>query len=169
VKVMTSKLAALATGLALLSCMAMAQNETAPAANGHRGMRGGFMGGAPEIGMLLRKVDLTAEQKTAVKQIWQSEKSTIQPLMKQEMTAHQQITELITGGKFDQAQASAILAKESQLHLQLEMAHAKMASKIFNQVLTSDQQSKVKEMIAERQQRVQQREQERGQSAQSSQ
>ena len=60
-KVITSKLVALATGLALLTGMAMAQNETAPPASSPHRMHGHFMG-APEMGMMFRGLDLTDQQ-----------------------------------------------------------------------------------------------------------
>jgi protein CpxP len=168
VKVLTSKLAALATGLALLTGMAMAQDQTAAPATGHNRMHARFMSGAPEMGMLFHRLNLTDEQKTQVKQIFESEKAAIHPLMKQEMAAHQQMIQLITSGDFDQAKASALAAQESQIHLQLVLAHAKIASHIFQTVLTPDQREQAKSMIAAHAARMQQRGQERGESAQPS-
>ena len=85
--------------------------------------------------------------------------------MQQERAAQQQMMKLITSGNFEQAQASAILAQESQTHLRLGMAHAQIASQIFQTVLTADQRSQVTAMIAQHQLRMEQRTQEKGESA----
>jgi len=159
-------LAVLATGLALLTGMAMAQNETAPPATDHYRMRpGGFMG-APEMAMALRQLNLSNDQKAQVRQIFESEKAAIRPLRQREMAAQQQMIHLITSGSFDQAKASAIAAEESQAHLQLELEHAKIASQIYQGVLTADQKSQVTEMIARHDQRMQERMNGKGESAQ---
>ena len=78
----------------------------------------------------------------------------MKPLMQQEFQSHQQLIQLITSGNFDQAKAAAIAAQESQTHVQLEVEHAKIASQVY-QLLSSEQKTKVGEILAKHQQRMQ--------------
>ena len=103
----------------------------------------------------LRQLNLTDDQKTQIKQIFQAERPSMKPLMEQEHTARMQMVQLVTSGAFEQSKAAAIAAQESQTHMQIEIAHAKIASQIY-QLLSSDQKAKVTEIIAQRQQRMQQ-------------
>jgi len=169
VKVITARLAALAAGLALFAGMAMAQDQTAPPAAGgnrmHAGMRGGFMGG-PGLGLALQKLNLTPEQKTQIQQIFHNQKSTFAPLRAQKMAAQMEMMKLITSGNFDQGKAASIAAQQSQIDAQLNLAFAKAASEIYQNVLTSDQKNTAAAMVAEHANRMQQRINKNGESAQ---
>jgi protein CpxP len=147
---MNSKLTAITAMLTLFAGIALAQGG-AGAPMHHR--HGGFMGG---MELPLRQLNLTDDQKAQVKQIFQAEKANMKPLMQQEHAAHTQMIQLITSGTFDQANAAKIAAQESQTHMQLEIAHAKIASQIY-QLLSSDQKAKVADIIAQHQQRMQER------------
>ena len=115
--------------------------------------RGSLMGG-PEFGMFLHQLNLTDDQKAQIKQIFQSEKGNLHPLMQQEMQAHQQLMQLVTSGNFDQAKANAIATQESQVHLQMTVEHAKIGAQIY-QLLDSTQKAKVADIMAKHQQRMQ--------------
>jgi len=165
VKSFKSMLAVITAGLALSAGIAMAQDETAPPSTPpHHAMRGHFMGGGPEFGMFLHQLNLTDDQKAQIKQIFQSNKSSMKPLMQQEAATHEQMIQLITSGTFDQAKAAAIVAQESRVHTQLELAHATIGSQIY-QLLNSDQKAKVSQIIAQHQQRMQERMQKQEQAA----
>ncbi len=118
----------------------------------HR-MHGGFMGG-PGFGLPLHQLNLTDEQRAQIKQIFQSEKPAIKPLMQQEMQSRQQLMQLITSGNFDQAKATAIATQAAQTHIQMQVEHAKIASQIY-QLLNTEQKAKVADIMAKRQQRMQ--------------
>jgi periplasmic protein CpxP/Spy len=148
-KSMNSKLTAITAVLTLCAGMALAQSGSGAPMH-HR--RGGFMGG---MELPLRQLNLTDDQKAQIKQIFQAEKPSMKPLMEQEHTARMQMVQLVTSGAFEQSKAAAIAAQESQIHMQIEIAHAKIASQIY-QLLSSDQKAKVTEIIAQRQQRMQQ-------------
>ena len=148
-KSMNSKLTAVIAVLTLCAGMAFAQGGSSAQIH-HR--RGGFMGG---MELPLRQLNLTDDQKAQIKQIFQAEKPSMKPLMEQEHTARMQMVQLVTSGAFEQSKAAAIAAQESQTHMQIEIAHAKIASQIY-QLLSSDQKAKVTEIIAQRQQRMQQ-------------
>ena len=151
-KSMNSKLTAITAVLTLFAGMAFAQGG---AGRPMHHSRGGFMGG---MELPLRQLNLTDDQKAQVKQIVQTEKPSMKPLMEQEHTAHMQMIQLITSGTFEQAKVAAIAAQESQTHMQLEIEHAKMASQIYR-LLSSDQKAKVADIIAQHQQRMQNKEQ----------
>lgn len=156
-KSMNSKLTALTAVLTLFAGMAVAQAGTdAPMHHSHRG----FMGG---MELPLRQLNLTDDQKTQIKQIFQAEKPSMKPLMQQEHAAHMQMIQLITSGNFEQAKVAAVAAQESQVHMQMEIQHAKMASQIY-QLLSSDQKAKVTDIIAQHQQRMQERMQNKDQA-----
>jgi protein CpxP len=138
-------------GLALVAGIALAEGNGRAM---HRGWHGDMMGG-PGMGMFLHGLNLTDEQHTQIKQIFQAEKPNIKPLMQQEAQAHQQMMQLITSGAFDQAKATALAAQESQVHTQLQVEHAKIASQIYA-LLDSTQKAKVADMMAKHQQRMQQ-------------
>ena len=143
-----------ALAVALVAGIAFAQSEGGPM---HHGMHGAGMGG-PDFGFpmhMLHQLNLTDDQHTQVKQIFQTEKPNIQPLMQQEMQAHQQLMQLITSGNFDQAKATAIATQEAQTHIQMEVEHAKIGAQIY-QLLSSDQKAKVADMMAKHQQMMQQ-------------
>lgn len=119
----------------------------------HHRMHGDFMGG-PGLGLPLHELNLTDDRHTQIKQIFESEKPNMKPLMQQEMQAHQQMIQLITSGAFDQAKAMAIASQEGQTHVQMQVEHAKIASQIY-QLLSSEQKAKVADIIAKHQQKMQ--------------
>jgi protein CpxP len=148
--------------LALVAGIALAQQRGGPGPM-YGGRHGGFMGGSG-FGMFLHQLNLTDDQKTQIKQIFQSEKSNLKPLMQQEMLFHQQMLQLITSGNFDQAKAAAIATQAAQTHIQMEVEHAKIGSQIY-QLLDSTQKSQVADMMAKRQQRMQEHLQRQGPAA----
>jgi len=167
VKSVRSLLMIAAAGLALAAGIAVAQNqggEDAPMHGSmHRGMHGHMMGG-PEFQMFLHKLNLSEDQKAQVKQIFQTERPTLKPLMQQEAQAHLQMMQLVSSGNFDQAKATAIASQEAQTHIQVEVEHAKIHSQIY-QLLNSEQKAKVAEMISKHQQMMQEHLQKEGAAA----
>ena len=144
-----------ALALALIAGVALAQGPDGSKPM-HHGMHGG-MGMGMEMGFL-HGLNLTDEQHAQVKQIMQAERPNMKPLMKQEFQSHQQMMQLITNGPFDQAKVTALAAQEAQVHMQLQVEHAKIASQIYG-LLDSTQKAKVADMMAKHQERMQQHEQ----------
>jgi protein CpxP len=124
---------------------------------GMKGPHGNFRGG-PGFELPLRGLNLTEDQHAQIKQIFQSEKGNIHPLMQQEFQAHLQMMQLITSGTFDEAKATALASQEAQTHIQIQVEHAKMAAQVY-QLLSADQKAKVTDMMAKHQQRMQEHEQ----------
>lgn len=143
-----------ALALALIAGVAFAQGgeDGKPM---HRGMHGGMMG----MGMgFLHQLNLTEDQHAQVKQILQAERPNMKPLVKQEFQSRQQMMQLINSGPFDQAKVTAVASQEAQVHMQLEVEHAKIASQIYG-LLDSTQKAKVADIMAKHQQRMQEHEQ----------
>jgi Spy/CpxP family protein refolding chaperone len=92
----------------------------------------------------------------------EKEKPALEPLFKQEMQTHEQMMQLIQSGTFDEAKAQAIATQGAQVHAQLEVQHARIASEAY-QVLTADQKTKLAQFISKREQRFEQHMQEREQ------
>jgi len=111
------------------------------------------------LGYLTDVLDLTDAQQAQIKQIIATRKPAMEPLFTQEHDSHQQMMQLIQSGSFDQAKARTIANQEAQVHAQLEVLHAQMASQAF-QLLTADQKAKLAQVMANHQQRMQQHMQE---------
>ena len=154
-----SKMSFAALAIVLVAGLAMAQH--------HGGPRGGgdFFGG-PMLGFFTDYLDLTDAQQAQIKQIVAKEKPAMKPLFKQEMQTHEQMMQLIQSGTFDEAKAQTIATQGAQIHAQLEVQHARVASEAY-QVLTADQKTKLAQFIAKRQARFEQHMQEREQGAHS--
>ncbi len=112
-------------------------------------MHGGM--GGHELRFLSRYLDLTDAQKTQIKQLLASERSTADPLMQQVHQGHLQMTQLEQSGNFDETKAQSIAVSLSQTESQLEVQHAKVQAQIF-QLLTADQKTKMTQLTQEREQ-----------------
>jgi protein CpxP len=143
-----SKVSFAALVIVLVAGIAMAQPHGGP----HGG--GDFFGGGM-LGYFSDVLDLTDAQQAQIKQIIAKEKPALEPLFKQEMQTHQQMMQLIQSGTFDEAKAQAIATQGAQVHAQLEVQHARVASEAY-QVLTAEQKTKLAQFIAKREQRFEQ-------------
>jgi protein CpxP len=143
-----SKMSFAALAIVLVAGLAVAEP--------HGGPRGGgdFFGG-----MMFDYLDLSDAQRAQIKQIMEKEKPTFEPLFKQEMESHKQMMQLVQSG-FDEAKAQAIATQGAQIHAQLEVQHARVASEAY-QVLTAEQKTKLAQFMAKREQRFEQHMQER--------
>jgi periplasmic protein CpxP/Spy len=142
-----------ALALALFGGIAIAEQGDGDAM--HHGMHRGFMG-EHGLGLPLRGLNLTDDQKTQIHQIMKAERANLKPLMQQQFQTRQQLIQLVTSGNFDQTKAAAIAGQASQTHVQLEVEHAKIASQVYA-LLSSDQKAKVADIISKSQQRMQER------------
>jgi protein CpxP len=151
-------------GLALVAGAALAQQEGGgkPMHRGFGGMHGPMMGD-PGFGMMLHQLNLTDDQRAQVKKIFATEKPNLKPLVQQQFQSHQQMMQLITSGNFDQAKATAIATQEAQTHIQMQVEYAKIGSQIY-QILDSTQKTKVADIMAKHQERMQKHLQSQGDS-----
>ena len=125
----------------------------APPHHFHRAHARGAWG--PGSGFFASYLNLTDEQKTQMKTIMQKEHGTMKPLMQQIQATRQQIHQL-EEGNFDEAKVRALASQQSQTQVEITVAQARIHSEMF-QVLTADQQAKMKEFEANRQAHRQQR------------
>jgi protein CpxP len=86
-------------------------------------------------------LDLSGAQQAQVKAIWEKEKPTLQPLMKQMHQNHADMQALETSGPFDEAKTRALATSNAQTMIELQVQHARIKSEMI-QVLTPDQKTK---------------------------
>jgi periplasmic protein CpxP/Spy len=150
-------------GMAALVIVLLAGFAAAEHRGGPPGGGGDFFGGHM-FGIFSDYLDLTDAQRAQIKQIMTKEKPAMEPLFKQEMQSHEQMMQLIQSGTFDEAKAQAIATQGAQVHAQLEVQHARVASEAY-QVLTAEQKTKLAQFITKEEQRFEQHMQEHGQGA----
>src|SRR5260370_34047397 len=86
-------------------------------------------------------LDLSSAQQAQVKAIWEKEKPTLQPLMKQMHQNHADMQALETSGPFDEAKTRALATSNAQTMIELQVQHARIKSEMI-QVLTPEQKTK---------------------------
>ncbi len=116
--------------------------------------RHGFGGPGGDFHHMLRQLDLTADQHSQVKAIFEKEKPALQPLMQQMRQNHQAMKALESSGPFDEAKTRALATQNAQVMIELEVAHARMKSEIM-QILTPDQKAKLAQIEANKEARMQ--------------
>ena len=144
-----------AAALAVLMGSAIAKSQTAdapPVRPMHAPEFG--MGMGPHMEFLSKKLNLTDEQKAQMKAIMQKEHPTLHPLMQQQHQLDLQLRQYAEGG-FDEAQVRALATKKAQIQTQLTVEETRIHNEMY-QMLTSDQQSQLKQMEADREARMQQ-------------
>ncbi|MGA3087235.1 MAG: Spy/CpxP family protein refolding chaperone [Terriglobales bacterium] len=107
----------------------------------------GFGGPDGDFHHLLRQLNLTTEQKSQVKAIWEKEKPTLQPLMEQMHQSRAAMAALEAAGPFDEAKTTALATQNSQTMIQLQVEHERMKSEIM-QILTADQKTRLAQLEA---------------------
>ncbi|MGA2414748.1 MAG: Spy/CpxP family protein refolding chaperone [Candidatus Sulfotelmatobacter sp.] len=139
-----------AAALAVLLGSAVARSQTAdapPPMHGHE-----F--GGPMMGFLSKQLDVTEAQKAQMKAVMEKEQATMHPLMQQMHTLDQQLKPY-TEGTYDQAKVQALVAEQSQTLVQLKVEETRIHNELY-QLLTPDQQAKLREIEANREARRQQ-------------
>ncbi len=113
----------------------------------------GFGGPGGEFRHTLKQLDLTGDQHSQVKAIWEKEKPTLQPLMQQMRQNHTAMKALEASGPFDEARTRALATQNSQTLVELQVEHARIKSEIM-QILTADQKAKLAQIEANREARM---------------
>lgn len=140
--------------LAVMLGGAIAKSQTADAAapppmHGHEfGMEGHRMG------FFAKYLNLTDDQRTQMKAVMHKEHSTMKPLMQQVHQMDQQLKQYVEG-TYDEAKVQALVAQQAQTMVQLKVEETRIHNELF-QLLTPDQQAKMKEFEANREARMQQ-------------
>ena len=129
---------------------------------GRRGGPGGPGGGA--LGpMMLERLDLTTDQHDRVRQILDSHRDEQKAIGDRAMKAHEALQEVVTG-TFDESAIRARAADVAAVDADVAVAQGRVYGEVF-QILTADQQQKLKKLQAdmkERREKMQQQRQERG-------
>ena len=116
--------------------------------------RHGFGGPGGDFHRMLKQLDLTADQHSQVKAIFEKQKPALQPLMQQMHQNRQAMKALEASGPFDEAKTRALATQNAQVMIELEVAHARAKSEIM-QILTPDQKAKLAQIEANQEARMQ--------------
>lgn len=151
----------MAAALAILFGTAIAKSQTADTTTpSPRPMHMHEFGlGGPMMWHLAQKLNITEDQKTQMKAVLQKERPTVEPLMQQQHQIDSQLRQYVEG-TFDQAKVQVLAAQKAQIQAQLTVQQTRIHNELY-QLLTPDQQSQLKQLEAQHEQRMQQRMQER--------
>jgi periplasmic protein CpxP/Spy len=141
----------LLAALAVLLGTAIAKSQTAdapPPTHGHE------FGMEHMLGFFAKNLDLTEAQQAQIKSILQKERPVIKPLFQQ---LHQNELQLrqYAEGSYNEAKVRALATQQSQTQIELAVQTTRIHNELF-QILTADQQAKMKEMEANHEARMQQ-------------
>jgi Spy/CpxP family protein refolding chaperone len=144
----------LVAALAVLFGAAIVKSQTADAAPPPSPMRGEFGFGGHMLQFFTDYLNLTDAQQTQIKAIMQKEHTAIKPLMQQLHQSDQQLRQY-EEGTYDDAKVRAVASQQAQTQVELTVQRTRIHNELF-QVLTADQQTKMKEFEAKREARMQQ-------------
>jgi protein CpxP len=111
--------------------------------------------GGHRMGFFADYLNLSDAQQTQMKAVMVKEHATLKPLMQQLHQAHQQLRQYEEGA-YDEARVRAVAAHESQTLTELTVQKTRIHSELF-QMLTPDQQAKMKEFEARHEARIEKR------------
>lgn len=113
---------------------------------GHVGGHGFGPGrGDHMLGMALKGLDLTDEQKAKVKEIMEASKTSVEPLVKQMRDNHKTIANLGTNGAFDQVKVEAAATEQGNIMAKLIVERERTKAQVFA-LLTDAQKAKAAAM-----------------------
>ena len=154
-RLIRSRLLIAALAVLFASMIARAQSAEAPAApmHAHEGMD--HMGHMLEF--FTDYLNLSDAQQAQIKAVLQKEHGTIRPLMHQLHQTEAQLKQYEQGG-YDEAKVRALATQQAQTQIELTVQKTRIHSELF-QLLTPDQQAKMKEFEANREARWQKHQQ----------
>jgi protein CpxP len=112
----------------------------------------GFGHGEHMLEFFADYLNLTDTQQAQAKSIMQKEHATLKPLVQQLHQTEQQLRQYEEGA-YDEAKVRAVAAQESQTQIELTVQKTRIHSELF-QLLTPDQQAKMKQFEANREARM---------------
>jgi Spy/CpxP family protein refolding chaperone len=131
--------------------VANSQSQTAeatpPPMHGH-----GFGHGEHMMEFFADYLNLSDAQQAQAKAIMEKEHATLRPLVQQLHQTEQQLRQY-EQGTYDEAKVRALAAQESQAQIELTVQKTRIHSELF-QLLTPDQQTKMKQFEANREARM---------------
>jgi Spy/CpxP family protein refolding chaperone len=114
----------------------------------------GFGMGEHMLGFFADRLNLTDAQQTQIKSIMQKERPALKPLMQQSHQIDLQLRQYAEG-TYDEAKVRTLAKEKSQVEAELSVQRTRIHNELF-QVLTAEQQTKLKEMEATHEARMQQ-------------
>src|SRR6266576_6379954 len=149
----TSRIRIFAASAALLVVLGVAA-ALAQGMHHHGGSMGSEFGfGDHMLGYLSDVLNLTKAQQDQAKAIMEKEKPVIQPLMKQLMQTHKDISSLEDSATFDEAKVRALAAQNTQAMTELFVQKARIHAELI-QILTPDQKTKLQQLRAKHEARM---------------
>jgi Spy/CpxP family protein refolding chaperone len=144
-------IAALAVTLGAAVSKSQTADSTPPPPRHERGHGFGMEGHM--MGFFAKYLDLTDAQREQMKAVMHKEHSTMKPLMQQIHQMDQQLKQY-EEGTYDEAKVQSVVAQQAQTLVQLKVQETRIHNELF-QLLTPDQQTKMKEFEANRETRMQ--------------
>lgn len=145
-------IAAMAVLMGTVVAKSQTAEDTPPAAPMHGHHTGMGMGGG-HMGFFAKELNLTDDQKTQMKAIWQKEGPTMKSLFEQQHQIDLQLRQYVEGS-FDSAKVQALANQKAQIQAQLTVAETQIHNQMY-QLLTPDQQSQLKQIEARHDARMQ--------------
>ena len=105
------------------------------------------------MGFFAKYLDLTDAQRTQMKAVMQKEHTTMRPLMQQVHQLDQQLRQYVEG-TYDEAKVQALVSQQAQTLVQAKVQETRIHNELY-QLLTPDQQAKMKEFEANHEARMQ--------------
>jgi Spy/CpxP family protein refolding chaperone len=143
----------LVAALAVMLGAAIAKSQTtdAPAPPPMHGHEFGF--GEHGMHFFARYLNLSDAQRAQMKAVMQKERPTLKPLMQQIHQTRLQLKQY-EEGTYDEAKVQALATQQTQTMVQLTVQKTRIHNELF-QLLTADQQAKMKEFEANREAHMQ--------------
>lgn len=153
----------LIAALAVVVGSALAKAQTADSNPPEHSMHHHF-GMEHAVGFYAKKLDLTDAQKAQMKSVLEKERPTMKPLFQQSHQIEQQLRQYAEG-TFDEAKVRSLAAQKAQVEQEMTVQRTRIHNELY-QLLTPDQQAKMKELEAQHEARMKQHMQEREQEQQ---
>jgi protein CpxP len=130
-----------------------ADSSTAPSPHEH-GMGMGMEGHEGHMmGFFAKYLDLTDAQRTQMKTVMHKEHATMKPLMMQVHQLDQQLRQYVEG-TYDDGKVQALVSQQAQTLVQMKVQETRIHNELY-QLLTPEQQTKMKEFEANHEARMQ--------------
>jgi protein CpxP len=102
---------------------------------------------------MAKYLNLTDDQKTQMKGVMQKEHPAMKPLFQQSHQIDQQLRQYVEG-PYDEAKVRTLATQKAQVEIEMTVAQTRIHNEMF-QLLTPDQQTKMKEFEARHENRMQ--------------
>ena len=143
----------LVAALAVTLGAAIAKSQTADTPAPSPRHEHGFGMEGHDMGFFAKHLNLSDDQLSQMKAVMHKEHATMKPLMQQVHQLNQQLSQYVEG-TYDEAKVQALVSQQAQTLVQMKVQETRIHNEMY-QLLTPDQQSKLKEIEANREERMQ--------------